>query len=246
MIPKIIWQTYKTEQPPAVAAKCIHSWLIANPDYEWMYFDDLACDKFMRDHFNDDFYNMYASLPLGVMKSDMWRVAIIYVYGGFYADLDTHCHVNLNSWVKDEDLLLSVETAQGSICNYFFGATPKHPALYAALEMFKECYNSSNYLNKEFVTATPVQNFGAHAMSFGILNYYGVTTPEIMALGGTTDYYNTIEKVKQENTRFLLYGNHEVAPWPDERTMVSHETASMFWREGYDSWRAQQQEQFGV
>lgn len=246
MIPKIIWQTYKTEYPPAVALDCVRSWLISNPEYEWMYFDDELCDKFMRDHFDDEFYSIYDSLPIGVMKSDMWRVAIVYVYGGFYADLDTRCHGNLNSWVGSEDLLLSVETTHGSICNYFFGAKPKHPALYAALKTFRDCYNSPNYLNKEYVTATPVQNFGAHAFSSGILEYYGASAPDVMAMGGSTNYYNTIDKAIQENTRFLLYGAHEVAPWPDERTRVSHETASMFWREGYDSWRTTQHEQFGV
>lgn len=240
MIPKIIWQTYKTEYPPIVSAECVRSWTSANPGYEWLYFDDAACDKFMRDHFTQDYYQMYASLPFGVMRADMWRVAIVYVYGGFYADLDTYCHTALDNWVGNEDLLVSVETAQGSICNYFFGASPKHPALLSALNAFKDCYNSPNYLNREYVTATPVQNFGAHAFSDGILKYYRANDPASMALGGT--HYNTLDST----ARFLVYGDHEVAPWPDGRTRVSHQTGSVFWKDGYDSWRDRQQKEFGV
>ena len=242
MIPKIIWQTYKSEYPPTIATECAKSWVTQNPEYQWMYFDDAACDLFMRDHFNDEYYDIYASLPFGVMKSDMWRVAIVYIYGGFYADLDTVCHSRLDAWVGDEDLLLSVETAQGSLCNYFFGAKKRHPALLMALETFKDCYESPNYLNKQYITATPIQNFGAHAFSSGILKYYGVTSNESMLQGGTSNYYNTLDS----EARFLLYGNHEVAPWPDHRTLVSHQTASMYWASGYDSWREQQQKEFGV
>ena len=246
MIPKIIWQTYKTEYPPLISSNHVRSWIDRNVDYEWMYFDDNSCDEFMKDHFSSDYYDMYASLPIGVMKADMWRVAIIYIYGGFYADLDTTCNQSLDQWVNDEDLLLSVETAQGSICNYFFGAKPKHPALLKALETFKECYQSENYLNKQYVTSTPVQNFGAHAFSSGILKYYDIISPEEMSRGGTSDFYNTLDKVKEENTRFLLYNDHQVAPWPDERTLVSHSTASMFWKSDYDSWREEQRKEFGV
>lgn len=227
MIPKTIWQTYKTEYPPLVSVECIRSWTNANPAYEWMYFDDFACDQFMKDHFSSDYYNIYDSLPFGIMKADMWRIAIVYIYGGFYADLDTFCHRALDAWISTEELLVSEETPHGSICNYFFGATPKHPALLLALESIKDCYNSPNYLNKEHVTATPIQNFGAHAFSSGIQKYRKLNPLDAAA-------------------RYLAYGDHEVAPWPDHRTYVSHQTASEFWRDGYDSWRVEQKNNFGV
>lgn len=227
MIPKIIWQTYKSEYPPLVAQKCIKSWLDLNPNYEWLYFDDDACEQFIKDHFSTEYYQLYTSLPFGVMKADMWRIAIVYIYGGFYADLDTFCHHNLDSWVGEEELLVSVETPHGSICNYFFGATPRHPALLLALEYIKDCYNSSNYLNKEYLTATPIQNFGAHAFSSGIQKYRELNPLDSKA-------------------RYLAYDDHEVAPWPDHRTHVSHQTASEFWRDGYDSWRVEQKNNFGV
>jgi mannosyltransferase OCH1-like enzyme len=244
MIPKIIWQTYKSSLPPTQALSSIRSWLEKNTDYEWIYFDDIKCDKFIKDHFDKDFYEMYRALPFGVMRADVWRVAIVYVYGGIYTDLDTVCLQPASLWTTTADLVVAVETPHGSIANFTFAAKPKHPALYTVLETFLETYSSPNFLNKVEKTATPVQNFGAHAFSYGLLKHYGLSSKESMQGGATI--YNTNSKVKEENAVFFPYEEHRFAPNPTNNTYVHHQTASVFWNGGYQSWRQQQLEMLGV
>jgi hypothetical protein len=242
MIPHTLWQTYKTKLPPKNSLESIHSWLSNNSSVEWYYMDDDKCDQFIKDHFSDEFYQMYKSLPFGVMKSDVWRVAVIYVYGGIYADLDTKCLKPISTWLNtDKDLVVYVETPNGAICNYTFAAAPKHPALLAVLNTFMELYNSSSFLNKN--SPTPIQDFGAGGWSLGILKHYGLEND--MHLGG--DYYNTVDKVKEENTYFYSYDSMAFSPHPNNNTCVYHQSASIFWNNNeYDSWRKQQQENFGI
>jgi mannosyltransferase OCH1-like enzyme len=244
MIPKIIWQTYKSKLPPTQSLKSIQSWLKLNPDFEWFYFDDEKCDQFIRDHFDTNFYTMYSSLPFGVMKADVWRVAIVYVYGGVYVDLDTVCLKPVNEWLSDGNLIVMTETPHGSIANFAFAATPKHPALYSVLNTFYETYNSPNYLNKVEKCSTPIQNFGAHAFSYGILKHYGLSSEESMQQGG--DYYNTNLKVIEDKTKFYTFNENRFAPFPNHLTYIYHQTASVFWNNGYDSWRKQQLKVLGV
>ena len=243
MIPKIIWQTYKTLQPPHTSLESIKSWINQNPDYAWYYFDDTKCKQFIQDHFNDEFYQMYASLPIGVMKSDVWRVAVVYVYGGIYADLDTKCIIPASQWIdKADELVVGVETPHGAINNFIFAAIPKHPAVYSVLETFLDLYNSASFLNKN--SPTPVQDFGANAWSCGILKHYGLDNAEAMANGGA--YYNTIEKVKEEKTKFFSYESAKFSPNLTHNTAVYHQTGSVTWGGNYDSWRKEQQHYFGV
>jgi hypothetical protein len=243
MIPKTIWQTYKTQYPDSQSVDSIRTWLKLNPDHVWYYFDDARCERFVRDHFDTEFYQMYMSLPLGVMKADVWRVAVVYVYGGIYADLDTQCLVPAAQWIHDTDeLIVGVETPHGAINNFVFAAAPQHPAIYTVLQTLLEFYKAPWYLSKD--SPTPVQDFGANAWSYGLLRHYGLNDAESMFQGG--DYYNTVEQVKQEKTKFFSYKSNAFSPAPTHDTLVHHLTGSVSWDNRYESWRTQQQDVFGV
>jgi hypothetical protein len=177
------------------------------------------------------------------MKADVWRVAIVYVYGGIYADLDTQCLVPAAQWIHDEDeLIVGVETPHGAINNFVFAAKPKHPAVYTVLQTLLEFYKASWYLSKD--SSTPVQDFGANAWSYGLLRHYGLSDAESMSRGG--DYYNTVYQVKQEKTKFFSYESAAFSPVPTDHTLVYHLTGSVSWGGTYESWRSQQQNTFGV
>jgi hypothetical protein len=242
MIPKYLWQTYKTKHPPKDSINSINSWLSTNPGLEWYYMDDVKCDVFIKDNFSEEFYNMYNSLPFGVMKADVWRVAVIYVYGGIYSDLDTKCLKPITQWLNPEyDLIVGVETLHGSINNFTFAAAPRHPALLTVLNLFLEIYNSPSFLNKN--SPTPIQDFGAGGWSSGILKHFGLE--DIMHLGA--DGYNVVDKVIEEKAYFYSYHSHTFSPTPNNNTSIYHQSGSIFWNhDRYDSWRKQQHETFGI
>jgi mannosyltransferase OCH1-like enzyme len=239
MISNLIWQTYKTKEPPVDSVFAIKTWINKNPEHEWFYMDDNLCEQVIKDNFNDDFYKMYISLPFGVMKSDVWRCAIIYLYGGIYADCDCYCLVPVKNWnIESYDLVIGVERDNGSLLNFVFGAAPKHPAIYSVLEKFLKLYNSPSYLNKN--EPTPIQNFGQLGFSEGILNYYNINSFEQRIQGGTSNYYNTIKKVQEEKTKFFIYLENRFSAHKNQDTFVFHETASVSWKNNYNSWREEE------
>jgi len=89
-------------------------------------------------------------LKSGVERADLWRYCVIYVLGGLYTDSDTYCNMALDKWIKHHDLILGIEAFVHidiantfgmdrigarvgntviSVCNWSFGASPKHPFL---------------------------------------------------------------------------------------------------------------------
>jgi hypothetical protein len=73
-----------------------------NPDLPRVMHDNEAADGCLRQLYGEEFYNTYASLALGVMKADMWRYAIIYAFGGLYADIDVAALRPIRDWLPPE------------------------------------------------------------------------------------------------------------------------------------------------
>jgi mannosyltransferase OCH1-like enzyme len=51
----------------------------------------------------DEFYQgnvvrMFKEYPIGVMRADFWRYAILYIYGGIYMDIDTSPLLTVDKW----------------------------------------------------------------------------------------------------------------------------------------------------
>lgn len=211
-IPKLIWQTAKSA-PHQNSHALIKSFIDLNPDYEWLFMDDARCDQFIKDNFNHQFYDMYKSLPHGVMKADVWRVAVVYVYGGVYVDTDCECIKPISTWLKHDDtLIVGVEVDNGDLYNCVFASIPRHPALLQVLNLFVELYNSPYFLNG---CETEIQNFGQYGFSHAILEY-----------SKTNDDVKIIPK----NDNIFTMNKYDTS-------CIIHHIASLKWTNNYDSWR---------
>ena len=47
-------------------------------------------------------YDAYTRIKPGAFKSDLWRYCVLYVYGGFYIDIDSICLGTLDMFVKKD------------------------------------------------------------------------------------------------------------------------------------------------
>jgi mannosyltransferase OCH1-like enzyme len=95
IIPKIIhfmWIDFKNElnQNPTIPKKYLknisHTKLL-HPDYEIKIWNGYDCDQLMKKYFPDK-YELYWSLQKPIMRCDFARLAILYVQGGIYSDMD--------------------------------------------------------------------------------------------------------------------------------------------------------------
>jgi len=165
MVPKKIYQTYKSYKLPDNQKKCIYRILQFNPEFEYTFMDDNECLAFMEDNFEEDIVNMYKNLPLGIMKADVWRIAVIYINGGVYCDTDVSCNSNLSNLIKDQELVIFNEETGGT-SNFFFAAKPNHPALKDTLDIMVKKQSLAFDTHSNWL----VQNFGMDIFHKVVIN----------------------------------------------------------------------------
>lgn len=88
VIPKIIFRTYKnniykiSEEIYKIYLEDIN----INKDYKLFYFDDQDCQDFIDSLGNERLLKAYNKLIPSAFKADLFRYAILYMYGGIYID----------------------------------------------------------------------------------------------------------------------------------------------------------------
>ena len=87
MIPKIIHQTYKSTELPPVYKQCQETVLKLHPDFEYRFYTDEDMDRVVREE-APEYYEAFSALPRMIMKIDMFRYFLMYLYGGLYVDMD--------------------------------------------------------------------------------------------------------------------------------------------------------------
>jgi mannosyltransferase OCH1-like enzyme len=133
-IPKIIFQTFKTENLSPQFQAIVNTWKEKNPNYEYRFFNDSDCDAFIRANFDERIYKAYKRIIPGAYKADMWRYCVLYVYGGVYADIDTICMNPIDNFLKPGvDFMTVIDANTGiekyTLFNTFIASVPKFSAL---------------------------------------------------------------------------------------------------------------------
>ena len=136
-IERNIFQTHKSQEYINSNEKLTNaqnSWK-KHKDYKYHFYDDDACDKFMKEEF-PDIYHIYNNFTRHVMKADMWRYCIIYKYGGIYADSDTVCKVpNLDLLFNRNSKLIGVPENICHMCQWIFAAPKGSPILKEVIDL---------------------------------------------------------------------------------------------------------------
>jgi mannosyltransferase OCH1-like enzyme len=117
--------------------KCHQKWLDLNPTYSMIWFSNKERLTFVREHFDGRVLNAYKTLIPGSYKVDLWRLCILYIYGGVYVDAHTVPYASLNTILnkydnRKERVFISVKDCDhsgGGINNSFIIAERHHPFL---------------------------------------------------------------------------------------------------------------------
>ena len=143
MIPKTIYMTYKYKPPLHVFKK----WEILNPDYTINFNLDVDCIQFLKQEFSDDIANLFINIKEGMYKADLWRLCILYMYGGVYADIDLVPYVSIDNIIEDNYNFYSCLSAdKKSIFQALIITEPRNPLLLQFIMSFiiNEPYNYMN------------------------------------------------------------------------------------------------------
>ena len=86
-IPKKLYQTsFNNNYNSLLHYNAVQTFLELNPEYEYYFFDDNDCRKFIKNNFDEEVLDAYDVLYPGAYKADLFRYCCIYIEGGCYFD----------------------------------------------------------------------------------------------------------------------------------------------------------------
>jgi mannosyltransferase OCH1-like enzyme len=139
-IPKNIFQTHKSKEYIIRKPKILNavaSWKRLESEYKYYFYDDQACERFMKEKMGGEIYKAYCRLPIAVMKADLFRYCVIYYYGGIYADTDTLCLLKPYLFINNS-LLTIVPENNVHLCQWVFAAPRLSPLLKSVIDLSVE------------------------------------------------------------------------------------------------------------
>lgn len=143
IIPKVIYQTYKDKNVPPIVKE---RWMKLNPEYQYHLYDDNDCYNFLMKYYGKkhaDFFKY--QIKDGPIKSDFWRVCVLYQFGGVYADVDILPYVPIREFLnKDTTLYTCTESPilSGNLNPHFIAVTPKNILMKRCIDKYmKEIIN---------------------------------------------------------------------------------------------------------
>jgi mannosyltransferase OCH1-like enzyme len=149
MIPKIIWQTYESEyiDLPVKAKEMFDSWRLQNEGWDHRYLSAKERSIFVKDNFDKEWYEIYSSYKVNVLRADLWRYMCLYIYGGLYCDLDMFCKKPIETWIDlNSKFVVSVEPNEEGYTQSIFASEPKSLFLKNLLDLIKNRY----YENRQY------------------------------------------------------------------------------------------------
>ena len=159
-IPKNIFQTWETSKKDISPELLyyINSWEKYNKNYKINFYNKEERYKFIKDNFDNNILDAYNRLKPGALKCDLWRLCVLYVYGGFYIDIDTECLSSLDTLCDESiEFICAIDLNPNKDCEYnlsngFLGSIPKHPLLKKCINYIVYKINNTNPNKKILVT----------------------------------------------------------------------------------------------
>lgn len=244
MIPKIIWQTYKTEYKDLPNKALINSkkWKDLHPSYEYRYMSDSDIYDFVDKYYGKEMLRLIKSFKIPVMMADLWRVLVIYEFGGIYADIDTYPTEPLENKIDfSKNMVIGIENGL-HYSQWAFMAEPKSPIIKSIIDVIVERCKNIDYNKKEFVHYHTAND----AFSEGIRRYFNLPSLNHECADMATKkncYHNLLHKEaltyssnkKIEESGFFCFSGEDWDMFREK--LIKHEFGSYYWiGENYQSW----------
>jgi mannosyltransferase OCH1-like enzyme len=135
-IPLIIHQTSKSRCLFPKLKATAESWRNLT-GFEYYFHDDVAVDHFIFNCTHPEF----PMLPLivrncinsGATKADIWRLLVLWHYGGVYVDIDSAPGAFSSKMLNPQDDAFLLVDKDGLPSQYFIAVKPRHPLIFIAL-----------------------------------------------------------------------------------------------------------------
>lgn len=138
-IPKVIYQTFKTEALPWLTRLHVSRFRKKNPEYRYEFYDDQRMIEFMRSNLNPEQFELFNRIQIGAIKADFFRYVILYHFGGVYLDIDSLITAKLDDMILvGDNALISKESNGLFYIQYALFFEAGHPFLQRTIEMLTD------------------------------------------------------------------------------------------------------------
>ncbi len=169
-IPKILHFSMKSRCLPPDLLQRIERWKEILPNYSIFFHSDTAVDKLIYNNLWEEFPELHKVMSCvfpGAMTIDVWRLLVLYKYGGIYSDIDLWPEEEFNEDYIGNDLsFFSFSDGYYRPSQWFLASEPRLPMMYLAMRIIIE--NIKNVPHLQVIKVTHVT--GPHAF----LNAYDI------------------------------------------------------------------------
>ena len=168
VIPKRIVLYWSQGRPPPDIAGLMQSWRVENPDHSHLLLNDAAAMIWLRNHSRPEVLAAFQRATQIAQRSDLLRLAVLAVQGGYYADADDRCVGPLSAHMPSGVGLVLYQEDFATLGNNFIGCTPGHPIIRRALDLAVVAVNGGDteslwlMTGPGLITRAAAQHIAAH------------------------------------------------------------------------------------
>ena len=151
-IPKVIIRTDNFKEIPENMRNAMKSFERLNPEYEFLYFDDVSCREFISSNYPERVVKAFDDIIPGAYKADIFRICYLLKKGGVYTDSGQICSVPLRNFIGENDEFIcpedngcTITRGHPHLYNAFIAATKNHPVLERCLSKIVENIENRDY-----------------------------------------------------------------------------------------------------
>ena len=239
-IPKIIHQSY-TNTVNSHLFSTISTWKEMNINYDYMYWNDIDCYTFIKDNFDKSVLEAYNMLYAGAYKSDIFRLCVLYIYGGIWTDISSLCEVPLDNIINNENLIIvkdtdDVQTRYGNIYQAFIISEPKNIIINHILQFTVNRVINHEEFNNNYpqVINQTLGVTGPTIFAMGVNSF--INRPVDSPINDNEIYFNDVNiKLLKHNPGEILLNDNKIlttkrCDWTSGRTTPHY---SVLFNEGY-------------
>lgn len=159
MIPRIIHQSWKTDNIPEHWRELQKSWRIFHPAHDYHFWTDDDNRAFVLRH-HPEHRDLYDGYALDIHRAEFARYLILRHFGGVYVDMDFEALRPIDDLIAGAELLFGLEPASHAarapvrergldriVCNAFIASAPKHPFWDHLLACLQTAKDEANVLD---------------------------------------------------------------------------------------------------
>lgn len=166
-IPLHVYMTWKTAQMPPLMQQNYINLCNHNPEFQFHFYDDAACRDFIVKKYPPEVVKAYDGLIPGAYKADLWRLCVLYTYGGIYMDIKLQCigGFKLYEVIDKEHYVLDRPKDGLHIYNAFMVCRAGNPFLRVAINRIVQNVKQK-YYGKWILSPTGPEMLGQIASNF--------------------------------------------------------------------------------